>query len=369
MISIAQPLIGEEEKAAVAEVLESGMLAQGPKTVALEEDFAEYCGTKYAVAVSSGTAALHASLYAAGVERGDEVITVPFTFIATANSILMQGATPVLVDIDPDTFNIDVTKVEAAITPKTKAILPVDLYGQPYDYNQLKVLADNHGLMIIEDACQAIGAKYGKNKAGALGDLGCFSLYATKNIMSGEGGIITTDNAEFVSRCKSFRQHGMQAMSGTYDYKELGYNYRITDLQAAIAQQQLKKADKFNAARKCNAKLLDKGLQNIPGLVLPTIKPGRDHVFHQYTIRVTKDFGMDRAGLTQYLKDHGVGSGTYYPKVLHAYQHIAGLGYRLGDFPVAERAANEVLSLPVHPGLSAVDVDQITKTIQKAANV
>lgn len=368
VISIAQPVIGKEEKTAVAKVLESGRLAQGPKTAELEETFAGYCGTKYAVAVSSGTAALHASLYAAGIKQGDEVITTPFTFIATANAILMQGAKPVLVDIEPDTFNIDVSKIEAAITPKTKAILPIDLYGQPYDYDELKAIADKHSLRIIEDACQAVGAKYGKKKAGALGDLGCFSLYATKNIMCGEGGVVTTDNEEYVQRLKSFRQHGMLVMSGTYDYKELGYNYRMTDLQAAIAVEQLKKADTFNRARQKNAGLFDKGLKNIKGLTLPVTKPGRDHVYHQYTIRTTKGFGMDRDQLATYLKQKEIGSGIYYPKPLHAYAHITREGNKMGDFPVAEAAAREVLSLPIHPGVSEADIKKIINVISGVAN-
>src|SRR5579864_1786295 len=192
MIHIASPNIGREEIEAVNKVLESGILAQGPKVAQLEKNFARYCGSKYAVALSNGTAAIHAALFAAGVSQGDEVITVPFSFIATINPILMLGAKPILVDIKSDDFNIDVSKVESAITPKTKAILPVDLYGQTYDYEALKAIAQKHHLLIIEDACQAIGAKAGRKKAGTLGDISCFSLYATKNIVSGEGGIVTT---------------------------------------------------------------------------------------------------------------------------------------------------------------------------------
>ena len=287
MIRIAQPEIGKEEIDAVNAVMKSGMLAQGSRVAQLEEDFAKYCGTKYAFAISSGTAALHTALYAADIAEGDEVITVPFSFIATINPILMVGAKPVLVDINPKTFCIDVTKLEKAITSKTKAIIPVHLYGQIVDQDEIIEIANRHGLKIIEDSCQAIGAEYKGRKAGSLGDLGCFSLYATKNIMCGEGGMITTNSDEHAASIRSFRQHGM---SGPYIYEELGYNYRLTDLQAAIAVEQLKKVDRFTKARQNNAKSLGDGLSGIKGLVLPEIAPNRNHVFHQYTIRVTEDF-------------------------------------------------------------------------------
>jgi dTDP-4-amino-4,6-dideoxygalactose transaminase len=305
------------------------------------------------------------ALQAAGVKSGDEVISVPFTFIATANTILMQGAKPVFVDIEPETFNIDVSRVEAAITPNTKAILPINLYGQPYDYDELKTIADKYKLKIIEDACQAVGAAYGHKKAGTLGDLGCFSLYATKNIMSGEGGLITTNSEDYVAKMKAFRQHGMTAMNNTYEYTELGYNYRMTDLLAAIAVEQLKKADKFNEARQKNAKLLDDGLKDIAGLITPTTKAGRNHVYHQYTVRITEDFGHSRDEVAEYLKEKGIGVGIYYPKPLHAYRHIAKLGYKMGDFPGAEKAAAEVISLPVHPKVSKSDIAEIIKTFRE----
>ena len=251
MINIAAPVIDSEERRAVDEVIESGMLAQGPKVAELEKNWAEYCGVKHALAVNSGTAAIHCALYAAGVKEGDEVITTPYSFIATINPILMLGARPVLVDIDEETFNIDVSKIEAAITEKTKAIVPVDLYGQPCDWAELQEIAKKHDLKIIEDACQAIGAEYKGIKAGALGDFGCFSLYATKNIMCGEGGIVTTNSDEASAAIRSFRQHGMVA---PYEYADLGYNYRMSDLHGAIAVEQLRKVDRFTAQRQRNAR-------------------------------------------------------------------------------------------------------------------
>lgn len=365
MINIAQPVIGDAEIKAVNDVLSSGMLAQGPRVAELEQAFANYCGTKYAVAVNSGTAAIHAALYAAGVGEGDEVITVPFSFIATINPILMLGAKPVLVDIDPTTFNMDVSKVEAKVTPKTKVIMPVHLYGQPVDISELKDIAQKHNLKIVEDACQAIGASYGDKKAGNLGDLGCFSLYATKNIMCGEGGVVTTNDEEYVTLMKQFRQHGMSAQ---YEFVELGYNYRMTDLQAAIAVEQLKKADGFNKARQQNADLLNQGLKGLKGITLPVVSKDRTHVYHQYTIRVTNDCSLTRDELVNYLRGKGVGAGVYYPKPLHAYSHIAKLGYKLGHFPKSESAASQVISLPVHPNVSKADVKKIISTIRQAVN-
>lgn len=365
MIKIADPVIGSEEIAAVNQVLESGMLAQGPKVAELEESFAKYCGTQFAVAVSSGTAAIHAALYAAGICHGDEVITTPFSFIATINPILMLGAKPVLVDIEPRSFNINPALVAKAITPKTKALLPVHLYGQPCDVDELIGLAKPGSIKIIEDACQAIGAEYKGKKAGNLGDAACFSLYATKNIMSGEGGVVTTNNESFVTAMRQFRQHGMSAQ---YEYVDLGYNYRMSDLHAAIAVEQLKKANTFNARRNENAKLLNQGLSGIKGISLPPTLDGRSHVYHQYTIRVHEDFPLTRDELASKLKEQGIIPGIYYPKPLHFFRHIAALGYQEGDFPEAEKAAREVLSLPVHPNVTAKDIATIVEAIQGLAN-
>jgi predicted pyridoxal phosphate-dependent enzyme len=362
MISIASPIVESEEIKAVNDVLESGMLAQGPKTAQLEEDWAKYCGTKYALAVNSGTAAIHSALYAAGVREGDEVITTPYSFIATINPILMLGARPVLVDIDSATFNIDVTKIEAAVTSKTKAIVPVDLYGQPCEWDELRAVADKHNLMIIEDACQAIGADYKSKKAGALGDLGCFSLYATKNIMCGEGGIVTTNSDEQAAAIRSFRQHGMVA---PYEYAELGYNYRMSDLHAAIAVEQLKKVDNFTVSRQHVASELNKALNGIKGIQLPSVAPDRSHVYHQYTVVLTDDANVSRDEFVAGLRERGVGAGIYYPKPLHVYPHIAKLGYKVGDFPIAEDLAARVVSLPVHPKVSDEDVATIARAVKE----
>lgn len=359
MIPIANPVIEREEIDAVNNVLKSGVIAQGPKVAELEERFAAYCGTQHAVAVNSGTAALHAALFAAGVGPDDEIITVPFSFIATINPIIMLGAKPVLVDIDPVTFNMDTHMLERVITPKTKAILPVHLYGQPANMDEINFIAKKHKLLVIEDACQAIGSEYKGKKAGSLGDLGCFSLYATKNIMSGEGGVVTTNNAEIAEKIRQFRQHGM---SGPYQYEGLGFNYRMTDLQAAIAVEQLKKTDKFNRIRVDNARKLNKGINGLDGITLPAEAEDRTHVYHQYTIRVK----VDRDGFLQKLKDMGVGAGVYYPVPLHLVPHIAMYGYKKGDFRHSEEAARTVLSLPVHPKLTLEDLKKIADSVKAA---
>ncbi|MBD3164405.1 aminotransferase class V-fold PLP-dependent enzyme [Candidatus Woesearchaeota archaeon] len=364
MIPIAKPIIGEKEKELVAEVLNTGMLAQGPKVKEFEQRFAELCGIKHAVAVNSGTAALHSCVYAAGIRPGDEVITVPFTFVATVNPIIMQGAKPVFVDVREDTFNIDSDSVLDKITPKTKAIIAVDLYGQVYDYPAIKEIADDHKLMLIEDAAQAVNALLGDKKAGNFGDLASFSFYATKNMITGEGGIVATENDEYAELAKRFRHHG-QSEKTRYEYYNLGYNYRMMDLQAAIGLGQLDKIREYTERRIEIAEELNTGLKDIEGIKIPFVKPNAKHVYHQYTIKVD-GFKLSRQDLAGYLKKNGIGCGIYYPKPLHLHPHFRKFGYKKGDFPVAERLSKQVISLPVHPSLSAPDVKEIIKVIKNA---
>ncbi|MBI2426788.1 MAG: DegT/DnrJ/EryC1/StrS family aminotransferase [Candidatus Kerfeldbacteria bacterium] len=365
-ISISAPIIEEEEIQAVTRVLRSGMLAAGRKTQELERLFADFCETKYAVAVSSGTAALHASVHALGISHGDEVITSPFSFAASANAILMEGANVVFADIREDDFCIDPQKIEAKITNKTKAILPVDLFGQLVDTECIRNIARGHTLRTIEDACQSVGAERNGIKAGSVGDVGCFSFYATKNVISGEGGMITTNDADIAERCRRFRHHG-QSEHTRYEYWELGYNYRTTDICAAIALEQLKKIERFTTARIENAKHLTEGLRDIPGIILPTIHQNSTHVFHQYTIRVTEECKRTRDELVNHLRAHNIGVGIYYPKPLHLHPHFARQGYEKGDFPVAEKLATEVLSLPVHPSLTDQDIEVVLNTTREYA--
>jgi|TARA_Y100000294_G_scaffold177919_1_gene205648 dTDP-4-amino-4,6-dideoxygalactose transaminase len=364
MIPIAKPYLGEEEIEAVIDVIKSGILAQGPKVHEIEEKFAEFCGTKYAVAVNSGTAALHASLHAAGIAKDEEVITTPFTFIATANTILMQQAKPVFVDIDEKTFNIDPEKIQEKITDKTKAILTVDLYGQLCDYGSINEIAKKYNLVVIEDAAQSINAEYKERKAGSFGNLAAFSFYGTKNITCGEGGMITTDNKTYANNAKLFRQHGRSNMS-SYEYSNLGYNYRMTDINAAILLEQLKKADIITRKRIENAQYLSEGLADTKGIEIPTVKKDHKHVFHQYTIKVCQDFKLDRDKLAEYLNGKGIGSAVYYPKPLHLLDHFKILGNKENDFPVAEKISKQVLSLPIHPHLTKEQLDSIINVFKE----
>jgi dTDP-4-amino-4,6-dideoxygalactose transaminase len=355
MIPIAKPLMGEEEKEAVLKVLDSGMIAQGPQVKAFEEAFAQMCGTKHAIATTSGTTALHVALLAHGIGPGDEVITTPFTFIASANSILFTGARPIFVDIDPETFNIDPEKIEAAITPQTKAILPVHLFGLPVDMEPIMALAEQYDLAVIEDACQAHGAEYNGARAGSFGT-GTFSLYPTKNMTSAEGGMITTNDEEIAQSCRVIRQHGMRRR---YYHDELGFNFRMTDVHAAIGMAQLGKLERFNDARIANARYLSEHLQ---GVVTPTIPANCRHVFHQYTVRVPDG---ERDALVDYLHEKGVGCGIYYPVPIHQQTfYIQDLGYD-DQMPEAERAAAEVVSLPVHPALSDEDLAYIATVVNE----
>jgi dTDP-4-amino-4,6-dideoxygalactose transaminase len=349
--------MGDEEKQGVLEVLDSGMLAQGPKVKALEDAFANYCGVKHAIATSSGTTALHLALLAHGIGDGDEVITSPFTFISSANSILFTGAKPVFVDIDPVTFNIDAAQIERAITPRTRAIVPVHLFGLTADMGPVTAIAEQHGLAIIEDACQAHGAEYRGRRAGSFGT-GCLSFYPTKNMTTGEGGMITVGDDDAVAeRCRALRQHGMRQR---YHHEALGYNFRMTDIHAAIGLAQLQKLERFNQARIANAQFLT---QHLNGVVTPTVPDGYRHVFHQYTVRVP-DGQRDELG--QHLKANGIGCGIYYPVPIHRQTLYAEtLGYDV-HMPEAERASAEVLSLPVHPALSQGDLQAIVNAVNTA---
>jgi perosamine synthetase len=356
MIYMAKPQIGDEEKKAVMEVLDSGIIAQGPRVKAFEEGFAAMCGVKHAIATTSGTTALHVALLAHGIGKDDEVITSAFTFIASSNSILFVGAKPVFVDIDPRTFNMDPARIEAAITPRTKAILPVHLYGLACDMDPIMEIAKKHGLAVIEDACQSHGAEYKGRKVGSFGT-GAFSLYPTKNMTSAEGGMITTSDAVIDEECRVLRQHGMRKR---YYHDELGYNFRMTDIHAAIGLAQLQKLEKFNAQRQSNAKFLSESLK---GVVAPHVPEGLTHVFHQYTVRVP---GGKRDALRTYLNEHGVGSEVYYPVPIHKQTfYVRDLGYGDVVLPETEFATTEVLSLPVHPALSSSDLETIVATVNE----
>lgn len=364
-INMASPQIGKEEIKAVTEVLKSGMLAQGPKVKEFEEKFAKFCGAKYAVATSSGTTALHMALLAHGIGTGDEVLTSPFTFIASANSILYTGAKPVFVDIDERTFNLDPDRIEAKITQKTKAIMPVHLYGQACEMTKIMAMAKKHKLAVIEDACQAHGATWKGKKVGSFGTssggAGTFSLYPTKNMTTGEGGMLTTNSKEIYEKACLLRGHGSKIK---YYHEILGFNYRMTDLEAAIGIEQLKKLNRFNKLRIKNAEFLNKHLGKIKGIIVPKPAQTATHVYHQYTIRITPEFNLSRDKVLSKLTEAGIGTAVFYPLPINSQKFYLEMGYKQNT-PIAAKVAKEVLSLPVHPGLKQSDLDYMVKTFQK----
>ncbi len=372
MIAIASPLLGNEEETAVTRVLASGQLAQGENVVAFERSFAQLCQVREAVAVSSGTAALHLALLAHGVGPGDEVITTPFSFAATANVILLVGATPVFVDIEPDTYTLDPALVEVAITARTKAIIPVHLYGHPCDMKRLVQLATAHNLALIEDACQAHAAAVDGKAVGSFGT-GCFSFYATKNMTTGEGGMVTTDDSTIAERVRLFRSHGQKER---YLHTAMGHNLRMTEIQAALGLVQLKKLERLTEQRVANAAFLAACLRE--AVQTPITRPGCRHVYHQYTIRVPGQ----RDEWVKRLREWGIGTGVHYPTPIHQQpfyrEHIdlcrfvsahesAPTAYTIADMrlPVAEAAAQQVLSLPIHPALTREDLVTIVKEVLK----
>ena len=360
-VPIAKPIIGEEEIENVVEVLKSGMIAQGPKVAEFEEKYAEWVGAKYGIAVNSGTAALHVALLSCDIGAGDEVITTPFTFIASGNSILYTGAKPVFGDIDLKTYTLNPDSIESLISENTKAILPVQLYGQSANMDKINEIAERYGLVVIEDAAQAHGAMCNGEKVGSLGDMACFSFYPTKNMTTSEGGIITTDDPELAEKAKIFRAHGA---SVRYHHDSIGYNFRMTDISAAIGLAQLKKIDEFNDLRIKNAEYLNEGLKNVDGVVTPYCAYGSKHVYHQYTIRVEKGNRDDWVSL---INEKGVGTGINYPIPLYNQPVYRKLDIE-GVCPNADLAANTVISLPVHPSLTKEDLDLVIEAVKYASS-
>jgi dTDP-4-amino-4,6-dideoxygalactose transaminase len=347
--------MGEEEKELVWSALSSGALAQGARVRELEQRFAAFIGVPHAVATSSGTTALQLALLGYRIGAGDEVITVPFTFIASATSIVHTGARPTFVDVDEATFNMDPSLIEAAITPRTKAIMPVSLYGQPADLPAIAAIAERRGLALVEDAAQVHGAAIGDRKSGTWG-AGCFSFYPTKNMTTGEGGMITTADGEVAERVRLLREHGMKVR---YHHDTLGYNFRMTDIHASIGLAQLPKLAANNARRRAIAARYDAELE---GVTTPAVAPGVTHVYHQYTIRVARrDEFADR------LRERGVGTGIYYPIPVHRQKPFEALGYGDQRFPVSERLTEQVLSIPVHPSLTDDEVSTVIGAVNAVA--
>jgi dTDP-4-amino-4,6-dideoxygalactose transaminase len=356
MISIANPQLGTKEQDAVQAVIESGYLADGPEVREFEAEFADYCGTNHAVATSNGTTALHAAFEALGLGEGDRVLTTPFSYIASANSIRFAGAEPIFADVRPDTYNLNPAAVEEKIkTNSVDAILVVHLYGLPANLDTLVDIAEEHDIPLVEDAAQAHGATIDGNRVGSIGDVGCFSFYPTKNMTTGEGGMITTDNEEIASRAASFINHGRSEDAGKYEHVRLGHNFRMTSIAAALGRTQLERLTSYIEQRRNNAAALTDRLAST-SVTTPTEPGERRHVFHQYTIRCE-----DRTELMEHLEDNGVGSAIYYPHCIHeqpAYDHISH------DAPVAEAVCRKVLSLPIHPGIGQNDIETIADAVK-----
>jgi dTDP-4-amino-4,6-dideoxygalactose transaminase len=347
----------DELLAAVTEVLDSQKCINGPQVAQFEQQAAAYCQCEHAVAVSSGTDALLCSLMALGIGPGDEVITTPFTFFATAGSIWRAGARPVFVDIEPTTFNIDPAQIENAITERTRAIMPVHLFGQLADMTRINAVAEQYNLAVIEDAAQAIGAKQNGQAAGTLGTIGCFSFFPSKNLGGlGDGGMIVTGDKSLAERCASLRTHGE---SSRYHHDRVGGNFRMDTIQAAYLSVKLKHLPAWHEARQANARYYDQALAGSDGIALPHVAPENVSIYNQYVIRAER-----RDALKQHLADHDIASAIYYPRGLHEQACFAELGYGRGAFPHAERAAEQVLALPVFPELTGQQIEHVCDTIK-----
>ena len=348
--------IKDEINVAVAGVLESTQFILGNEVKAFEEEFAHYCGADYGIAVNTGTSALHLALLANGIGPGDEVITVPFTFVATVAAIGYTGATPVFVDIDPVSYTLDVTQIEKAITERTKAVLPVHLYGQPADMDSILEIARRYGLTVIEDAAQAHRAEYKGRRVGSIGDLGCFSFYPGKNLGAyGEGGMVVTNSPEHARTIQMLRDWGQ---GQRYHHVLKGYNYRMDGMQGAILRVKLRYLDAWTDARRANAERYDALLAD-SGVKTPTVMPYSHHVYHIYAVQA-----QQRDLLQQKLNEQGIQTGIHYPIPVHLQAAYSDLGYKLGDFPHSERAAGRVLSLPMHAELTSAQINTVAESLQ-----
>jgi dTDP-4-amino-4,6-dideoxygalactose transaminase len=364
MIPVNMPLMGDEEVEAVNKVLRSGLLTgrvqSGPWVKRLEDGFAEFVKAKCAFAVNTGTAALHLSLMAAGVAAGDEVIVPSFTFIATAEAVALVGARPVFVDVDPETYNIDPKKIEAALTKKTKAIIPVDLYGLPADMAPIREIADGHDLLVIEDAAQAHGATYEAKPAGSYADMACWSFYASKNMTTGEGGMITTSKREYADKIPYIRAHGEKE---EYYSSMLGHNFRMPEMEGAVGFVQLQKLPKFLEARRRNAMQLTEILSSVKRLQLPEEPRGFRHSWYLFTVRLKDATESERDKLVENLRQKNIGASVYYRTPIHLMPYYKQFAKH--TLPETEKTSKQVFSLPVHPAVTLEQIDSIGQTVKE----
>jgi len=361
MVHIANPILKNGELEGIKEVLDSGMLAQGEVVADFEEEFADYVGASYAKAIANGTAALDVAMKAIGVKEGDEVITSPFSFIASANCVLFQGARPVFADIRKETFNLDPDKVQEKITDDTKAILPIHLFGQPADMKAFKDIAEDHDLFLVEDCAQAHGAEFDGRKVGSIGDIGTFSFYPTKNMTTGEGGMVVTDEEELSEKADLVRDHGQ---SEKYSHDVLGYNFRMTNIAAAIGRAQLDRLEEWNEKRIDNAEKLSSGIKDIEGLVAPKVEDDVKHVFHQYVIKVEEEYPLDREELRERLHENDIGTAIHYPKIIPEQPLYKENGFSGDGYENAKECAEKVFSLPIHPKVSESDIRKMLNILE-----
>lgn len=376
MIPYAQPLIDQADMDAVCDVLQSSWLTTGPKVDEFEAEFAKYCATDCAVALSSGTAALHAAMMALDIREGDEVIVPAITFVATANCVLFRGATPVFADIEPDTLLANVQDINCKVTSKTKAIIAVDYAGQPADWPALKQLSYQYKIPLVADSCHSLGATFGDKPVGQLADINCFSTHAIKAIATGEGGVVTTDNENYAAKIRSFRNHGINTTpleresqgAWHYEMQELGYNYRLSDIQCALGISQLKKLEQWIARRTQIAHQYDEAFKGIESIEPLVRKFDRQHAYHLYVIRLDLNrLSVDRDTFIGALRSQGIGANVHYPPVyLHPYYRNQ-FGFKPGYCPHAEHAFDQIISLPMYPGLSDQQVDRVISAVATAA--
>ena len=366
MIPINKPSLTYEEVRAVVRVLRSGILTSksgsGPNVLHFEAVFSKFVGTRYAVAMNSGTAALHAALIAAGVGEGDEVILPSLTFVATAEAVVLTGANPVFVEIDPDTYCIDPEEIETALTSRTKAIIPVHLYGLPCDMDRIMGVAKNHHLVVIEDAAQAHGAEYRGRPAGSLGDMACFSFYGSKNMVTGEGGMVTTNSSEYNETLRHLRNHGE---SRRYQSTMLGHNYRMPEMEAALGAVQLTKLPEFVESRRRNADYLVEQLKGVDPLQLPAVPAMCVHAWYVFTVRMKGANAARRNKVVNKIRARRVDAQIYYPRPIHRQDYYRS-NFRTGKLPTTEKTARQVFSLPVHPSLSERELKRIVRAVRAA---